>query len=122
MTGFPKPSRIDDRVKYRRDNDRQSTAFRQKVWQRDHGCCRCCGRAVLRTIELDPRRGECHHIVRREHRATRYDPRNGVLLCLSPCHEAVTRHEIRITGQHRFTIEGQDYLNADRALSFRRTR
>jgi hypothetical protein len=94
--------------------------WRKAIWKRDKDRCRCCGKLVSRTLEALPSRGECHHIAGREDKAVRYDPRNGVLVCLSPCHERLTRRELFILGSAKrlFTVKGKQYLNADGPLSF----
>ena len=43
--------------------------------------------------------GEVHHRISRRHKATRYDPDNGVLLCnhlVNNCHEKAERGEITV--------------------------
>ena len=93
-------------------------AFAVKV--RDGWRDRKTGRRVLRTLSLDPDRGEAHHIEPREHTATRYDPRNGLTLSLAT-HDAVERGQLRIEGTVFFTIQGTRYINAEFPVVFVRT-
>jgi predicted restriction endonuclease len=110
-------SRLEEKVALQRDTSRLDIGFRLAVWRRDQGRCRVCGVKVKRTLELDPVRGEVHHIRRREHMATRFDARNGLLVCLT-CHSQFKARTLDVIGKatDMFTLEGRKYLNADRPL------
>lgn len=116
-------SRLDEKVALKRDTARLDIAFRLKVWRRDAGKCRVCGVTVKRTLELDPKRGEVHHVARRDNRAVKFDARNGLLVC-GTCHEALTRYRLQVVGTavDTFIVDGKTYLNADRPLRFVRRR
>jgi hypothetical protein len=105
-----------------KDDKAQLEAWRRKVRDRDEMKCRVCQRKVIVTLELVANRAECHHIVGRAFKALRYDRRNGLLVCLDPCHRKLTTHDLVIVGQAKdmFEIEpgGRRYLNADRDLQF----
>jgi len=76
-------------------------AFRMAVWIREGvrfayayregykmGRCAHCG-APVTCRDDQPQTGEVHHRIGRRHKATRYDPANGVLLCnhlVNNCH------------------------------------
>lgn len=87
MTTFapqPKPQRrVVDRIAEKRALEAKGRAFRKAVWERDEGCCRHCGRVVIKTLEHVPNRGEVHH--RRGRNVTpenRFNVDEAVLLCL----------------------------------------
>ena|SRR3990167_4725671 len=94
----PKPEpRSRTKARKRREDAEQLQAFRSAVWAREriegapgHGACQQCARVVSPTGPGDYR-GEVHHVKSRRHKATRYDPANGQLLCV-PCHRAMTEH------------------------------
>ena len=89
-------------------------AFRDAVWNREAAkdpwsgsgdgwvsiqwaYCEHCGETVLRCSEIST--GDVHHRIGRRNKSTRYDPRNGVLLCNSMgknCHGKAQRHEITV--------------------------
>lgn len=90
------PTQLEDRIAAKREQVKKEDAFRKQVWLRDKGLCRVCGVKVLRTITLDPRRGEVHH--RRGRNVApedRFNVARAVLLC-ARCHLRVTRHEVVI--------------------------
>lgn len=96
--------------------------FRQRVWLRDKGICRKCGAKVLKTLALTAKRGEVNHVAGRDDKAVRYDPRNGILLCNSPCHEQVTGTvgvKVLIVGTKFFEVNGTRYINAAKPVTFR---
>lgn len=96
------------RDKAKRDDAKQLRAFRVAVWMResrkvdnfelaDIARCEHCGTWVHRWPgDLT---GEVHHRISRRHKATRYDPANGVLLCnhlVNNCHDKAERGEIQV--------------------------
>ena len=109
-------TRITRKVEADKASEKNAAAFRRAVWARDK-VCRCCGRKVIKTLAFVPNRGEVHHLVRRSKaKALLTDRRNGILLCLEPCHRRVTTHDLVIVGHaaDMFTLNGQRYLNTDR--------
>jgi len=108
-------SRVEQKAAKDKTDDKAAEKFRDAVWRRDQGKCRCCGRVVVKSLELRPDRGEIHHLTRRaKAKALLTDPRNGILICLFPCHQAVTHHEISIVGpaSAMFEFDGQRHLDA----------
>ena len=102
--GIPKgPTVKQQKAKKDREDAKQLKAFRDAVWLREAdclgwACCQWCGAAVYRG-PLHIFTGEVHHRISRRHKATRYDPDNGVLLCnflVNGCHERVERGEIEV--------------------------
>ena len=78
---------------------------------------------VIRTLALKPNRGEAHHVARRDEKLTRYDVRNGICLCSSPCHERVTGRvgEKWISvGTTYFTVGGRRFINARQSVIFKK--
>lgn len=114
----PKPeTRLERRTHRDRTGRQREAALKRAVWDRDEGRCRVCGVRCLRLLTLHPRRGEVHHGRPRAHRATRFDVRNGLLLCAAD-HERVTTHRIEIVAKHRFVIEGVAYFDMSGPLHF----
>jgi 5-methylcytosine-specific restriction endonuclease McrA len=112
-------TRLEERIQDKRDTRRLEAAFRVSVWRRDNGCCRSCGRKVKRMLELDPMRGEVHHLARRLDKNVKYDRRNGILLCAA-CHQQLSLHAITIVVEtaQTFELDGRTYLDADHPLEF----
>ncbi len=121
----PKPSasRLRSKAANKRDDNKKLSAWLHVVYLRDGGKCRCCGCATikLRAGILFAQRAECHHVERRANRATRYETRNGLLLCCS-CHERVTgkvNDKLYIRGTvWFFGSDKQRYINCDRKVHF----
>jgi hypothetical protein len=115
-------SRIEAKVEKDKSGEKAAEAYRAEVWKRDGGRCRCCGRVVVKSLELRPDRGEVHHLTRRAKvKALLTDPRNGILVCLLPCHQGLTHHEISIVGKaaDMFELAGTKFLDASsRRLKF----
>lgn len=84
---MPKPRpRVLDRVEYKREAEKKARDFRAAVWKRDDGICQRCGVKCLRTITLDVRRGEVHHLKPRSiSPENRYNVALARLYCLQ-CH------------------------------------
>lgn len=96
-------------------------AWRDVIWARDLSQCQCCHNPVLRTEDLVPNRGECHHIKSRRVKAVRNDPRNGILVCRE-CHGKLTDNKLRITQPRALYFKADDdvlYINSYRDLRFR---
>jgi hypothetical protein len=114
------PTRSDERA----DKDRSSAkAWREccrKVDLRDGDICQSCGCTTVRSLKLQPKRGEHAHIVRRRKEAAiMFDPRNVFKAC-HECHTKFDRHQLRIE-QHRrdyFEYGGVAYVNADKPMRF----
>ena len=101
-----------------REDAKQLKAFRDAVWLREElkalgysptypvpddytamsGRCQHCGRMVGRYLEFEMT-GEVHHRISRRHKATRYNPDNGVLLCnhlVNNCHAKAENGDITV--------------------------
>lgn len=93
---FPKPDRLSERAKAKRERFLKGREFRRVVWARDQGLCQYCHVRVKKTLELHPDRGEVHHKRGRNVAPEdKYNPDTAVLLCLA-CHMKAQRHEIDI--------------------------
>lgn len=101
-------------------DERKLRAWAFAVKDRDHWRDRKTGRRVLRTISLDPDRGEAHHVITRDDWTVRYDIRNGICLSLAT-HDAVTRGQLVIEGTAWFSIDGARYIDATAPVIFVRT-
>ena len=120
----PKPSasRFRSKMANKKEDAKKLKAWRHAVNLRDEGRCRCCGTRTICVGWLHPRRAECHHVEPRANRVTRYETRNGLLLCRS-CHERVTgkvNGKLHIHGTARFI--GSDlrgYIDCERQVHFR---
>lgn len=116
------PTRLAVKRAAVRDEKKLEAAWIRAVWTRDQGRCRWCKRRCLKTLTLDPARGEVHHVSGKVVRAIRYDRRNGLLLCKA-CHERITgavAEKTLIHSRYTFTIDGVRYLNADKAVRFQK--
>jgi HNH endonuclease len=105
--GVPVPKgKTRKQLKARKDREdaKLLKRFRDDVWAREATCdpifgwanCEHCGAHVSREPVMT---GEVHHRISRRHKATRYDPDNGVLLCnhlVNGCHERAERGEIEV--------------------------
>jgi hypothetical protein len=104
--------RTKKQVKARKDREdaKQLKAFRDAVWHREElkqayvgstyqwALCQYCYEVVRRGHGVFLT-GEVHHRISRRHKATRYDPDNGVLLCnhlVNNCHEKAERGLITV--------------------------
>lgn len=93
--------------------------FKTEVWLRDGGCCRKCGRKVLKTIGRDVARGEVHHV----HGRTgdlRFESRCALLLCLED-HERVTgrvAEKWHVVGTKFITVAGAKCIDARAKVTF----
>jgi ribosomal protein L37AE/L43A len=109
-------SRLDEKTATDKDDAKQLQVWARAVRARDKETCRVCHRKTLRTLELDPRRGEAHHIVSRTNPVIRVDVRNGLWTC-GRCHSLLTRHKLFVIGTARQMFvagrTGKSYLNGD---------
>jgi len=95
-------------------------AFRDQVWIRDHYHCRCCGRAVLRTIERVPEQGHVHHIHGRGG-DLRFESRAACLLCAlchARCKGQINGSRLILLAARRFRIDGIPYTDARYPIRF----
>lgn len=116
------PSRLDVKEAKAVDESKAEARWKKTVWARDKGRCRCCKTRVEKTIELIPERGEVHHVKGREHKPTRWDPRNGLLLCKRD-HDRVTgavNDKLVIIATKFFTIAGAKYIDARARVGFKK--
>ncbi len=93
--------------------------WRAACIKRDGKICRCCGRVVVAQLELAPNRLEVHHLTRRAEQATRWDVRNGIVLCQLD-HSRVTRYEVVLVQAARYllTIAGKKYIDGAKPITF----
>lgn len=115
-----KPSRVTRAIAQtaaRTLDRRKLVAWAVAVKTRDQWRDRRTGTRLLRTLNLDPRRAEAHHLVSRDVRAVRYDVRNGITLSLVT-HDAVERGLLRIEGSAWFTVGGVTYIDATAPVRF----
>ncbi len=113
-------SRLEVKVEKGKASDKAWEDCKRIVDKRDGMKCRFCGVRVVRTLELDPKRAEHHHIARRaKEKALLTDPRNVVLVCLA-CHQKLTKHLTQIIGRavDMFEHAGKKFLSADKPLQF----
>lgn len=94
----------DDRADKRKATRTHKDAVYADVDKRDGMVCRCCGRRLVRTLELKPNRLERHHVIPLSQMGET-ETWNMVVLS-QKCHEKVTRHQMTVVG------------NADEALVF----
>lgn len=89
-------SRLTDSIAAQKADEKALREFRAAVWTRDKGLCRLCGVKVIKTLSLNPRRGEVHHL-RGRHVAPedRYNVKKALLLC-ARCHEQAQRHQVKV--------------------------
>lgn len=93
-----------------------------RVWadavkDRDKWKDRRTGVKVFRSLALDPRRAEAHHVVDRSDLATRYDVRNGITLSLET-HLLVETYRLRLVGTKFFWTGGRRYIDATFPVKF----
>jgi hypothetical protein len=114
-------SRLDTKTAADKDDARQLEAFRRAVVQRDRGRCRVCGCRTVKTLALEPRRREVHHLISRTNPVTRYDPRNGITVCHLD-HRRLTGHRLFVIGKASEMFQAGKvpkwYLDANCPLQF----
>ena len=118
----PAPTRLQKKASEDRDERKQEAAWRKAVWARDGGHCRWCQREVRKCLDLVPTRGECHHVVPRANKATRWDPRAALLLCAA-CHQRITgkvKEKCVIVASSVFKVDGVEYPDASKRVRFKR--
>jgi len=91
------------RTKTRKQHEREVYAL---VDKRDGMTCRCCSGRMTKSLTIEPRRREHHHVVPRSAGGVT-ETWNIVAICFG-CHEQITRHQIECSG------------NADDELRFTR--
>lgn len=111
-------TRLTDREKSRQDDERLLEDWKRAVRARDGQRCRVCKRRVVVSLELRANRAECHHITGRSHKPTRYDVRNGVLVCLG-CHTKIEDGSIQLMGTTEFTIGDRAYVDGSAPIVIR---
>lgn len=113
------PTRLERKIEERKLTTISEKEFKSQIWKRDRSHCRCCGRKVIKSIELIPERGEVHHIHGRG-KELRFEARAALLLCLS-CHEKVTgkvNEKVRILSTKTFRMGDRDYIDAREPVVF----
>ncbi len=112
-------SRLDVKDAKDKDDEKKLEAWKREVRVRDKGRCRVCGIKTVKTLELDPKRGEAHHIASRKEKVVRHEIRNGLHCCLS-CHEKFTLGKLFIAqaAKHLFVIGQTTYINASKKVTF----
>ncbi len=89
-------ARVEEVKASKREDAKESAAFRSAVWKRDGAKCRLCGVKVIRSLALVPNRGEVHHIRGRNVAPEdKTNPKAALLLC-SLCHSKAQRHEVKV--------------------------
>lgn len=95
--------------------------FKREIWARDLGCCRKCGRKVIKTLARVPERGETHHL----HGRTgdlRFEVKCALLACCS-CHEQLTgrvNEKWIAVGTRFWTLNGERVIDARFPVHFKR--
>lgn len=115
-------SRLEQTVEDTKSEVKQERAWKKAIWTRDGGQCRWCKRKVRKCLELVPDRGECHHVVPRENRITRWNPRAALLLCAT-CHQRVTgkvNERFLLVAKKTFTIDAVSYPDMNQPVTFKR--
>lgn len=95
-------------------------AFRQAVFVRDKGRCRCCLRRVEQILDRVEKRAEAHHVHGKVGKL-RHLVRAALLLCMT-CHERVTgkvNDKLLIVGTKFFLFEGQRLIDAAKPVTFK---
>jgi hypothetical protein len=119
------PTRLDTKAAADQDDAQQLEAFRRAVVHRDRGRCRVCGCRTVKTLALDPKRREVHHICSRTNPVTRYDPRNGITVCHRD-HRRLTAHHLFVIGKASEMFQAGKvpkwYLDASCPLQFTETK
>lgn len=104
------------------NEDKEEKRWKKELRKRDGDKCRWCKRRVRDCLDRLPERRESHHVNGRVVREIRWDRRNGLTLC-GACHDRVTgkvSERFLIHSKHTFTVEGVQYINADKPVRYQR--
>ncbi len=113
------PTKLDIKVLKVKTTMSRWNDCRAIVDKRDGGKCRVCKKPVVKTIALDPKRAEHHHLCkRRKEKALLTDARNVILVHLS-CHQKLEKHDLIPVGAH-FELNHAFFIDADAPLTFRK--
>ena len=100
-------TRLQDKTADDKADKKAWEACRQAVWKRDEHKCRACGIRLVKTLGLNHKRYECHHLRPRRvlSDADRVNPMCCVALCLG-CHADLkgTPPTLRQIGQTSVTV------------------
>lgn len=120
VSKYDLPTRLETKTAEDKQDTNDEHRWKRAVWKRDKSQCRHCECRVLKSLKLQPKRGEVHHIASRADKSVRWDRRNGMLLCAT-CHEKVERYQLHIIGKatQTFIVDTRTYLNADKKLQFK---
>lgn len=112
-------TRLDVKSAKDKDDEKQLDAWRKGLRLRAKGRCQHCGIKTVKTLALDPKRGEGHHLVGRADKALRYDLRNGLHLCLK-CHTAITTGKLFVQqlAKHLFKLGDRTLVNGAKPVTF----
>lgn len=110
-------TRLDEKDAKDKDDEKQLNAWRKALRERAKGRCQKCGVKTIRTLELNTKRGEGHHIVGRANKALRYDSRNGLHLCLR-CHSLFKAGKLFVQQivTHMFKANGATHIDGSKPL------
>lgn len=119
-TAARKPTVVDrllEKEKSRVARRAADTAFRKAVIARDGLVDRITGEKLVKTTVAVLNRLEVHHLEGRATQATRYDPRNGIVVGLLT-HMKLTTHVWQIiNAQQTFVaVDGETYADASGQL------
>jgi hypothetical protein len=116
-------SRMQEKAEADKADDTAEGKWQKAVRKRDGMKCRWCRRRVVVCMDMRPEQAECHHATPREHRPTRWDVRNGILLCRAD-HERITGkvggEKAVIVASKMFVIDGREYPDMTKAVRFKR--
>jgi hypothetical protein len=112
-------TRLDVKDAKDTDDEKRLDVWRATLRTRADGRCQRCGVKTIRTLALNTKRGEGHHIVKRAEKALRYDPRNGLHLCLR-CHERITMGKLFVQqlAKHMFRLAGASHIDGSKPVTF----
>lgn len=117
MTSRMQAAAADDKA-----DDSAEEKWKKAVRARDHHKCRWCRRRVVVTMKMQPDQAHCHHATPREHRPTRWDVRNGILLCRAD-HERITGkvggEKAVIIASAMFALDGVEYPDMSQPVNFK---
>jgi hypothetical protein len=115
-------SRMVEKAEADKADDSAEETWRKAVRKRDGMKCRWCRRRVVVCVDMRPEQAECHHATPREHRPTRWDVRNGILVCRAD-HERLTGkvggEKAVIVASAVFLLNGREYPNMAKPVHFK---